>query len=56
MKRKTYEQSAKEYEEYLETEKQLWEKKKQLKWQIRKDLSDQINARKNIIVRIITIM
>lgn len=41
---------SREYEEYLKEEKQLYDKKKQFKWQIRKDLNDQINSRKYIIV------
>jgi len=51
-KRKAYEQSVKEYKEYLEEERKLCEKKKQFKWQVRKDLNDQINFRKNTIVSI----
>lgn len=51
MKRKTYEQSVKEYERYLEEERRLWEKKKQFKWQIKNDLMDQIKSREDIIVR-----
>lgn len=52
MKRKTYEQSVKEYEAYVKEEKQMWEKKNQFKCQIRKDLNDQIKSRKDIIVRL----
>lgn len=53
MNRETYEQSVKEYEEYLEDERKLWEKKNQCKWQIKKDLMDQIQCRKNVIVSIL---
>lgn len=56
MNRKMYEQSVKEYEEYLEDERKLWEKKKQCKWQIKKDLMDQIQCRKNLIVSILGIL
>lgn len=49
-KRKLYEQTAMEYERYLEEERQLCEKKKQFKQQVRKDLKDQINFKQNIIV------
>lgn len=55
MNRETYEQSVKEYEEYLEDERKLWEKKNQCKWQIKKDLMDQIQCRKNVIVSILRI-
>lgn len=51
VKRKTYEQSVEEYEAYIEEEKQMWEKKKQLECQMRKDLNDQMKSRKDIIVR-----
>lgn len=50
MKRITYEKSIKEYEEFLEEEKRLWEEKKQFKWQVKKDLMDQMKSRKDIIV------
>lgn len=43
---------SKEYKEYFKEEKQLYEKKKQLKWQIREDLNAQINYRKDIIVSV----
>lgn len=52
MKRKTYEQSVKEYEAYVNEEKRMWEEKKQFKCQMRKDLNDQIKSRKDIIVRL----
>lgn len=51
MKRKTYEQSVKEYEAYVEEEKKMLEKKKQLECQMRKFLNDQMKSRKDIIVR-----
>lgn len=41
---------SKEYKEYFKEEKQLYEKKKQFKWQIREDLNAQINYKKDIIV------
>lgn len=52
MERKNFEQMSKEYEEYLKEQKKLCDKKKQFKWQIRKDLNDQINDRRDIIVSV----
>lgn len=54
MQRKILQQMSKEYEEYYKEEKQLYEKKKQFKGQIRKDLNAQINYRKYIIVSVYT--
>lgn len=48
--REAYEESVRDYENYLKEEKELCEKRKQNKWLIRKDLNDQINARKDIMV------
>lgn len=56
MNRKTYEQSVKDYEEYLRDERKLWEKKNQCKCEIKKNLMDQIQCRKNIIVSILRIL
>lgn len=50
IKRKLYEQSVREYEEYLNEKKQNCLNKKQYQWQFRKDLNDQIMFRKDIIV------
>ncbi|XP_050431290.1 calponin homology domain-containing protein DDB_G0272472-like [Adelges cooleyi] len=48
-KRKSYEQSTRDNENYLKDKKQQWEKEMKLKWQIRKDLTDQMEFRKTII-------
>lgn len=53
--RKTYEESVKDYENYLQKEKELCEKRKQSKLQIGKDLKDQINSRKDIMVNSIIV-
>lgn len=52
LKREMFKQSIKEYEEYLKEEQLMWKNKKQYKWQFRKDLNDQINSRKEIIVSV----
>uniref|UniRef100_A0A2S2QYS1 Uncharacterized protein n=1 Tax=Sipha flava TaxID=143950 RepID=A0A2S2QYS1_9HEMI len=47
--RMTYEESMIDREKYLNEMKELSEKRKQNKWQIRKYLNDQINTRKKIM-------
>lgn len=51
MKRKAFEESANDHENYLKEQKELCEKRQQIKWQFRKDLNDQIISRKHIMVQ-----
>lgn len=53
--RMTYEESMKDRENYLNYVKELFEKRKQNKWQIRKCLNDQINNRKKLMVSTIIV-
>jgi hypothetical protein len=53
--RMTYEESMIDREKYLNEMKELSEKRKQNKWQIRKYLNDQINTRKKIMVSAIMV-
>lgn len=49
-------QFMKEYQEFLKQEKQLGEKKRQYKLQLRKDLNDQIKFKEDLIVSLIMLL